>query len=92
MSTALTGRSVTYVLISVRVLVSHSLADLSKEPVRKCDQSADFESEVIVFWCPCSLSDSFRHVPVCTCQTKQNLKMHSMIELTEKHVPTHTIK
>ena len=73
MSTALTGLSVTYVLIRVSVLVSHSyawkiecqgnnkylhdsnleqiltLADLSKEPVMKCDQSKDFDKDVMVF-------------------------------------------
>jgi len=73
MSTALTGLSVTYVLIRVSVLVSHSyawkiecqgnhkylydsqleqmltFADLSKEPVMKCDQSKDFDKDVMVF-------------------------------------------
>lgn len=96
--TALTGRSVTYVLISVNVLVSHSwnwkqlnhkfwsinqiclhawvgeggirdlrstLADLSKEPVIKCEPSEDFVREVTVFLWPISLSDSFKSLPVC---------------------------
>ena len=27
----------------------HTLADLSREPVRKCEPSADFESDVTVF-------------------------------------------
>jgi len=73
MSTALTGLSVTYVLIRVSVLVSHSyawkiecqgnhnylydsqpeqiltFADLSKEPVMKCDQSEDFDNDEMVF-------------------------------------------
>ena len=43
-----------------------TLADLSKEPVIKCEPSEDFIREVIVFLWPVSLSDSFKSLPVCS--------------------------
>jgi len=48
-------------MLMIQVL---TLADLSKEPVMKWDQSEDFDSDVIIFWCPDSLSDSFSSLPV----------------------------
>jgi hypothetical protein len=54
-----------------------TLADLSKEPVMKWDQSEDFDSDEIVFWCPDSLSDSFSSFPVYI-----QLKEHPMSDET----------
>ena len=41
-----------------------TLADLSREPVRKCEPSADFASDVIVFLWLDSLSASLSSFPV----------------------------
>lgn len=41
-----------------------TLADLSKDPVIKCEPSEAFVREVIVFLWPVSLSDSFKSLPV----------------------------
>lgn len=54
-------------------MISHNtLADLSNDPVRKWDPSADFDREVIVFWWPVSLSDSFSSCPVYRKESPQN--------------------
>lgn len=42
-----------------------TLADLSREPVTKCEPSTAFESDVTVFLWPVSLSDSLSSFPVC---------------------------
>ena len=41
-----------------------TLADLSKEPVTKCDQYEDFGNDEMVFSCPDSLSNSFNSCPI----------------------------
>ncbi|KAJ0919483.1 hypothetical protein HanRHA438_Chr05g0230211 [Helianthus annuus] len=43
----------------------NTFADLSRDPVRKCEQSVDFASDVIVFLWPTSFSFSCNNFPVC---------------------------
>ena len=60
---------------NLRGLVRHiTLADLSREPVRKCEPSADFASDVIGFLWPDSLSDSLSSFPVYKMDRKFNTK------------------
>lgn len=48
-----------------------TFADLSRDPVRKCEQSVDFASDVIVFLWPTSLSFSWSNFPVCQFKDKK---------------------
>ena len=63
-----------------------TLADLSREPVRKWEQSSeDFVSDDIGFLCPTSGSDSFNNFPVCDFDKRVQNKLNHQTNQKKKN-------